>query len=140
VSAIRYTNLPAADRIAIEDLTFPSASVASARAFFTGLPGTDTDSGDEAAERERVRRDFLSQNTYGPNGALNHTMFYLVTGPDDARGTMVFDAPWFERDGRMRIEWDNAGAMKITANIWTKSARPWAHIDPASQQAPGQPS
>ena len=35
---------------------------------------------------------------------------------------------------------DNAGAMKITANIWTKSARPWAHIDPASQQVPAQPS
>jgi hypothetical protein len=34
---------------------------------------------------------------------------------------------------------DNAGDMKITANIWTKSARPWAHIDPASAQNPGQP-
>lgn len=34
---------------------------------------------------------------------------------------------------------DNAEAMKIAANIWTKSARPWAFIDPASQQFPGQP-
>jgi hypothetical protein len=34
---------------------------------------------------------------------------------------------------------DNAGDMKITGNIWTKSARPWAHIDPASAQNPGQP-
>jgi len=34
---------------------------------------------------------------------------------------------------------DNAPVMKITANIWTKSARPWAHIDPASAQFPGQP-
>jgi hypothetical protein len=34
---------------------------------------------------------------------------------------------------------DNPGPMKITANIWTASARPWAHIDPASQQVPGQP-
>jgi hypothetical protein len=34
---------------------------------------------------------------------------------------------------------DNPGEMKIIANIWTKSARPWAHIDPASQQVPGQP-
>jgi len=34
---------------------------------------------------------------------------------------------------------DNAGEMKITANIWTKSARPWAYIDPASKQFPGQP-
>jgi hypothetical protein len=34
---------------------------------------------------------------------------------------------------------DAAGDMKITANIWTKSARPWAYIDPASRQSPGQP-
>jgi hypothetical protein len=34
---------------------------------------------------------------------------------------------------------DNPGPMKITANIWTASARPWAHIDPASQQHPAQP-
>jgi hypothetical protein len=34
---------------------------------------------------------------------------------------------------------DEAGDMKITANIWTRSARPWAYIDPASKQLPGQP-
>lgn len=35
---------------------------------------------------------------------------------------------------------DNAEDMKITANIWTRSARPWAYIDPESQQLPGQPA
>jgi hypothetical protein len=35
---------------------------------------------------------------------------------------------------------DNAGDMKITAHIWTKSKRPWSYIDPASQQLPGQPN
>ena len=34
---------------------------------------------------------------------------------------------------------DHAGDMKITTNIWTRSARPWAYIDPASKQVPGQP-
>lgn len=34
---------------------------------------------------------------------------------------------------------EHAGGMKIAANIWTKSARSWAHIDPAAQQFPGQP-
>ena len=34
---------------------------------------------------------------------------------------------------------DEAGDMKITANIWTRSKRPWAYIDPASKQLPGQP-
>jgi len=27
---------------------------------------------------------------------------------------------------------DSAGEMKIVANIWTASARPWAHIDPST--------
>ena len=34
---------------------------------------------------------------------------------------------------------DNAGDMKITAHIWTRSARPWSYIDPATQRHPGQP-
>ena len=34
---------------------------------------------------------------------------------------------------------DNAGDMKISTHIWTRSARPWSYIDPASQQIPGQP-
>jgi hypothetical protein len=34
---------------------------------------------------------------------------------------------------------DDPPAMKVTANIWTKSARPWAYIDPASVQHAGQP-
>ena len=34
---------------------------------------------------------------------------------------------------------DSAPPMKVTANIWTESARPWAYIDPASKQFPGQP-
>lgn len=34
---------------------------------------------------------------------------------------------------------DDAPPMKVTQNIWTKSARPWAYIDPASAQFPGQP-
>jgi hypothetical protein len=34
---------------------------------------------------------------------------------------------------------DDAPPMKLTAHIWTKSARPWDLIDPAAQQIPGQP-
>jgi len=34
---------------------------------------------------------------------------------------------------------DNAGDMKISNNIWTRSKRPWAHIDPSTAQHPGQP-
>lgn len=34
---------------------------------------------------------------------------------------------------------DDSSGMKITANIWTKSARSWDYIDPATKQFPGQP-
>ena len=34
---------------------------------------------------------------------------------------------------------DNPPPMKVTANIWTKSKRPWALIDPASTLVEGQP-
>ena len=35
---------------------------------------------------------------------------------------------------------DDTSSMKITTNIWTKSARPWSHIDPATAQLPGNPA
>ena len=44
-------------------------------------------------------------------------MFYLVMAHDDARGTMVFDAPWYESDGRMSIQWDGAGREIIFTRI-----------------------
>ena len=34
---------------------------------------------------------------------------------------------------------DDSSGMKITFNIWTKSARSWDYIDPAIKQHPGQP-
>jgi hypothetical protein len=35
---------------------------------------------------------------------------------------------------------DDSSAMKITTHIWTKSARPWSHIDPGTEQLPGNPA
>jgi hypothetical protein len=32
---------------------------------------------------------------------------------------------------------DDSSAMKIVTNIWCDSARPWAHIDPATERHPG---
>ena len=34
---------------------------------------------------------------------------------------------------------DDTSSMKITAHIWTKSARPWSHIDSGVEQVPGNP-
>ena len=35
---------------------------------------------------------------------------------------------------------DDSSAMRITGHIWTRSARPWSHIDPAAEQLPGNPA
>jgi hypothetical protein len=37
------------------------------------------------------------------------------------------------------LDAEHAGGMKITAHIWTKSARSWDHIEPWTTQHPGQP-
>ncbi|MBI4873317.1 MAG: GMC family oxidoreductase [Acidobacteria bacterium] len=111
---VRYNgSAPAEKRITVEDFSFPSAYVLGAKALFATLRGDDTRAGNEDAERARILRDFDPTRPYQRDGALNHTMLYLVMGQDDARGAMVFDAPWFERDGRMKIVWDNAGQQIV---------------------------
>jgi hypothetical protein len=34
---------------------------------------------------------------------------------------------------------DDSSGLRISTNIWTKSARSWDYIDPATKQHPGQP-
>ncbi|HOQ47242.1 MAG TPA: GMC family oxidoreductase [Bryobacteraceae bacterium] len=114
VGVVRYNGgAPPEKRITIEDFSFPSAYVAAAKAVFAAIRGEDTVLGNEAAQQQRIARDFNPSAIYAPDGALNHTMLYLVMGHDDARGTMKFDAPWYEPDGRMTIEWDQVGQQLV---------------------------
>jgi cholesterol oxidase len=118
VGAVRYNgDAPLDKRITVEDLSFPSAYVLGAKIAFASIRGDDTDVGDEEAERRRVQQDLDFADLYNSNGALNHTMLYLVMGHDDARGTMVFEAPWYQPDGRMKIEWDGAGRQVVFTRI-----------------------
>jgi len=118
VSAISYDGTrPVEDRITVEDLSFPSAYVMGAKAGFALLHGDPTYSGNVDAQRQRTLDDGDLSHPYRIDGALNHTMFYLVMAHDDARGTMVFDAPWYESDGRMSIQWDGAGREIIFTRI-----------------------
>ena len=34
---------------------------------------------------------------------------------------------------------DDSSDLKISTHIWTKSARPWSHIDPVAKRVQGQP-
>jgi hypothetical protein len=115
VGLVRYTNgVPEVDRIAIEDFSFPRAYVDAAKATFGLIRGVDTVTGNEDGQRDRIGRDLNPfDDRHDPNGAMNHSMLYLVMGQDNARGTILFEQPFFERDGRIRISWDKAGQQQI---------------------------
>ena len=115
VGVVRYTQgLPEEQRIAIEDFSFPNAYIDGAKAAFGLIRGIDTVIGNEDAQRARLARDFdPTAAAHAPDGAMNHTMLYLLMGQDNARGSILFEAPWTEPDGRIRISWDKAGQQQI---------------------------
>jgi cholesterol oxidase len=115
VGVVRYTDgLPETQRIAIEDFSFPRAYVEASKAAFGLIRGQDTVTGNEQAQAARLQRDLsLAPQLHDPNGAMNHTMLYLVMGQDNARGTILFEAPWTEPDGRIRVSWQAAGQEQI---------------------------
>lgn len=115
VGIVRYTKDLAEDqRIAVEDFSFPSSSVDAAKVLFGAIRGQDTVTGNEAAQRDRLLRDLdPTGRSHPPDGAMNHSMLYLVMGQDNARGVILYEAPITERDGRIRVSWDQAGQQQI---------------------------
>ncbi len=115
VSAIHYdSELPLKRRIHIEDYSIPSAYVRAAKKAFALLrAGEDTDTGDETVEMIRRRRDLDLLDTYQPEGALNHTMVYMVMGFDDARGKMILE----NKRGSVEIVWDDAGRQPLYTRL-----------------------
>ena len=119
VGIVHYNgSLPEAQRIAVEDFSFPISSLAAAKAVFAGIRGQDTVTGNEDAQLQRLMRDLdPTMRLQDRDGALDHTMLYLVMGQDNARGTILFEAPLTERDGRIRVSWDSAGQQQIFTNM-----------------------
>ena len=108
VARIKYnTDEPLDQRITIEDVSFPRTYVDAARRVFPALPGVDTDFGimDELKELGRVGIDILGLRRPIAEGALNHTLMYLVMGQDDANGRIRL------KHGATKIEWDGAGGQ-----------------------------
>lgn len=117
VAAVKYNGqAPVAERLLIEDLSFPRAYADGSRTTFALIPGEDTDAGDEAAERQRILKD-LTPGPPDPDGAMEHTMFYLCMGYDDARGTMLLETSALEPEGRLAIEWNQAGSQPVFARL-----------------------
>lgn len=113
-AAIRYkADAPAGQRFVIEDTSIPKGFVEAAQQAFALAIADDTDEGDEDEEDDRIELDQFGADRYAPAGALNHTMLYLCVGFDNAQGRFVFETPFLERDGRVKIVWPNAGDQPI---------------------------
>ena len=117
VGGIRYhDNLPPDQRITVEDVSFPSALVSTVMVAFGVLGGEDTDVGDELSELARRLRD-NPLRPYQEHGALNHSMLYLVMGQDDAKGMLHLRTSVLNPDGKLEINWDDAGRQLLFTRI-----------------------
>ncbi|MBI3329905.1 MAG: GMC family oxidoreductase, partial [Nitrospinae bacterium] len=117
VGAVRYDpTLPLDKRIVIEDLSVPKAYVSAVMIACGALGGEDTDVGDERDELARRLRD-NPLAPYQAHNALNHSMFYLVMGHDDAKGTIRLNTSILDPGGRVEIDWDDAGRQSLFTRI-----------------------
>jgi cholesterol oxidase len=113
VAAIRYPGERLEPSMLIEDLGFPSGYIDGARLALALLRGADTDSGDEAEERRRVRRDLMPFVPVRSDGALNRTMRYLCMGFDDAQGAIVLETTHLQPDGTVKVQWKDVGTQAV---------------------------
>ena len=111
--AIKYhRSRPFGERITIEDFSLvPSALVDTYRHVLPALAhfGDDMDEGDWSEEVKRIARD---QIRWDPDGALNHSMVYLVMAIDDAQGVLSLDDK-----NKIDVHWPSVRTDPIFATI-----------------------
>ncbi|HVX68044.1 MAG TPA: GMC family oxidoreductase [Bryobacteraceae bacterium] len=112
-TVLRYTSGEPTQHFLIEDLSFPRALFQAAQVSFAALPGTDFGAALDFQRAGRVLKDLLQAEPYAQSGALNHSMLYLVTAFDDARGR-IWLAPG---SGQATIDWSGAGAQAGFARV-----------------------
>jgi cholesterol oxidase len=104
VSRVLYNNTDRElkNRYKIEDLSFPFTFADAARAGLALLEGNQIDCGSEGlpARDQRICSDVLARARDLENGALNHSMVYLVNGHDDGSGQIEL-CP----DSGVKISW-----------------------------------
>ncbi|HQR32889.1 MAG TPA: GMC family oxidoreductase [Blastocatellia bacterium] len=113
VGAVYYGSkeTPLDKRILVEDFSFPSSylNLAMGALRLIGRAGEDMDFGDEKQEKARMDKDH-PWNLYKENdGALNHSMLYLIMGHDDAQGRLHLR----HESGHVEIDWDDAGRQQV---------------------------
>ncbi|MBS1786094.1 MAG: GMC family oxidoreductase [Acidobacteria bacterium] len=113
VGAVYYgsKDSPLEKRILVEDFSFPSSylNLAMGALRLFGRAGEDMDFGDEKQERARMDKDVAWKLYKENDGALNHSMLYLIMGHDDAQGRLHLK----HENGHVEIDWDDAGRQQV---------------------------
>ena len=115
VGRVKYNkDKPLGDRITVEELSFPLMYVDAARSAFafSWLNRRDTDPDDfidNFMEFERRSRDIGAVDPSLEEGALNHTLCYLVMGQDDGSGQIELDPVTQEA----RIRWPRVADQSV---------------------------
>jgi cholesterol oxidase len=112
-AVLRYSDGAPTEHFLVEDLSFPRALFQAAQAAFVVLPGTEFGTPVDLDKADRVLKDVLQLDPYAPNGALNHSMLFLVTAFDNARGRITL-AP---DTNQASIDWEGAGAQAGFARL-----------------------
>jgi len=105
-----------------EDVSFPSALFQAAQVAFPFLLGKDFGGG-LGGKFERATLDLSQLKPYSTDGALNHSLIYLVTGFDNAKGQIALQTSVMAPDGQPVIAWPGAGAQPIFETINTSCRR-----------------
>lgn len=95
-----------------EDVSFPTALFQEAQRLFPLLLG-ELFSSDPLGQIERATRDLAQIAPYSPDGALNHSMLYLVMALDNAGGTIQLKKSALDPVGKPDIVWHGAGSQPI---------------------------
>jgi len=118
--ALRYDRDPqVTNHYLVEDVSFPTALFQAAQAAFPWLLGEEF-GGDLGTKFERATRDLSQSQPYSEDGALNHSLIYLVTGFDNAKGQIKLQTSVLAPDGQPVIAWRGAGAQPIFETINTE--------------------
>jgi cholesterol oxidase len=114
---LRYDRDPqTTNHYLVEDVSFPTALFRAAQTAFPVLLGEDF-GGDFLGKLERATLDISQAEPYSKDGALNHSLIYLITGFDNAGGRIQLKTSVLDAEGQPDIVWHGAGSEPIFATI-----------------------
>ena len=118
VSTIRYNRSEAFEkRVTVQDTSVPKTYVGLLRTALSSAVeltriGSDTDAGGDLKELRRRALDFGALGRID-QGALNHSLMYLVMGADSASGRLEMSAHEKPERRKIKIKWRGVGKEEV---------------------------